>query len=120
MGVMYRLVDLIGFFKELQGKEHRFHQESLAIKLSITDRLIDENNRSITLQIQNGMIVNIDQEQYDVEVHMDISHLSSLIVGGTKFKTLYQWGLASVFDETYMETIHNLFRTEQPVCTKAF
>nr|WP_280524851.1 GNAT family N-acetyltransferase [Rummeliibacillus suwonensis] len=120
-GVMYRIINLKSFFEELKVKNHQFYNETLVIKFSIQDSFYPKNSKPIIVSFVKGEISDINLSQFDVEIKMDISNLSSLVMGVANFKTLVRLGLAELSNQHYMNSVHNLFTIDQkPICTKAF
>jgi hypothetical protein len=60
-------------------------------------------------------------DKYQVEIILDVSDFSSLIMGAIDFKTLFNFGLAEISDENYLDSIHRIFYTEhKPICITDF
>lgn len=58
---------------------------------------------------------------YDVKVDIDVSELSSLVMGSVNFRAMYDFSLIKISDESYVDTINKLFAVEhKPVCTTGF
>jgi predicted acetyltransferase len=91
------------------------------VKISIKDTLLPSNNGSTIILIQNGKSILAGNDRYEVEITLDISDFSSLIMGAIDFRTLFNFGLAEISDENYLDKIHRIFYTEQkPVCITDF
>ncbi|WP_194841332.1 GNAT family N-acetyltransferase [Salinibacillus xinjiangensis] len=120
LGVMYRVINIHGLVADLKAKGHRFNDKTINVKISLQDDLLKHNNDSITLAIQDGEIVNLNEKHADVEISMEIGDFSSLLMGAVDFKALHKTGLANITDDTFIETINQLFSQDKPICTKAF
>lgn len=119
VGIMYRVIDIKGIFKEL--KSHNFGNETCKLKLNINDSFIQNNNKSFFINFNNGMAEIIDNNNYEVEISMDISEFSSLLMGVVSFKNLHKYGLAEISNEDYISKINRIFfMDEKPICTTAF
>ncbi len=105
VGVMYRILDKKLFFEKLA--EHRFNPESIRVKFLVRDSFIPENEGPITVNFKAGKPVI--GEDYDVEVSLNIEHLSSLMMGVVDFRKLWTYGLLEVSDESYVEQLDKLF-----------
>ena len=57
---------------------------------------------------------------FDVEIQLEVSEFSSLVVGAINFKHLYEYGLASLSDESYVDSIARLFAAPKPICFTEF
>ncbi|WP_077622655.1 GNAT family N-acetyltransferase [Sediminibacillus massiliensis] len=121
-GVMYRIINVRGFFEELKEKNHRFNQVTISIKLMIYDDLCSENDQPFIVKFRDGEIVEITEEGFsDVELTMFIGEFSSLMMGADNFYSFVKWGLAKVSDESFVHKVNLLFLTSnKPVMTKAF
>ena len=123
VGIMYRVIDVKGVFDAL--KEHNFggHGTCCTVRFNIHDNFFKENSKDVTVQFDNGKAQVIGGTEYDVEVLMDISDFSSLIIGAVNFQSLYKYGLAkiSAFDESFVGVINQIFALGQkPMCTSRF
>ncbi|MFQ3544501.1 GNAT family N-acetyltransferase [Halobacillus rhizosphaerae] len=123
MGVMYRLINCRGFFKELKDKNHQFNPGvTLAIKLTIADDFYPDHARPFILDIQEGKIENIREDGlFEVEVKMNIAEFSSLVMGVESVYTYLRWGLMEISNEKYKCVLQTLFHKDcKPMNTKAF
>lgn len=119
VGVMYRVIDTPGIFKVLGG--HNFGGQSCRLKLSIADSFFPENAGSTIVRFENGTPRLSESGDHDVEVALDVSDFSSLLVGAVDFKSLYRYGLADISDPGYVDTVQKLFFTDaKPVCMTSF
>lgn len=120
VGVMYRIINTKGFFKELKDSNHQFKNIFLSIRLKITDKFYPSNNDVVVLEFIDGKIKEINGEGYDTEIEMNVSEFSSMVMGAVNFKTLYKWGIV-ISTPVYIDDVNQLFLTDdKPVCTKAF
>ncbi|MCW4014599.1 MAG: GNAT family N-acetyltransferase [Candidatus Bathyarchaeota archaeon] len=105
VGIMYRILDKERFFKQLA--DHSFNGESVRVKFDVSDTFVPENNGPITVHFIDGKPVL--GEGYDVEVSLNIEHLSSLMMGVVDFKKLWTYGLVKLSNEFYVEQLDRLF-----------
>lgn len=119
IGLMYRVTNVRGFLEE---QSHRnFGGQSINIKLTTLDSFDHENNRSIVVSFVNGMPYFDSTTEYDVEIKLEISDFSAMIMGVVPFNRLYQYGLVDVSNTKYIETLDLLFTSrEKPVCLSRF
>ncbi len=62
IGVMYRIINCLDFFKELKEKNHLFYPGiTLSVKLSINDDFYPINTLPFILYIGNGKIMDIKE-----------------------------------------------------------
>ncbi|WP_369436398.1 GNAT family N-acetyltransferase [Lysinibacillus fusiformis] len=119
IGLMYRIINVIGFFHEL--KTHNFNGSSLTFKLTVKDSLLTENNLSILIQAVDGHIEILDAGNYDVEMVIDIAELSSLVMGIVTMKELFMLGKVIVSNEQFIEVLNQFFFVyEKPICVTSF
>lgn len=119
VGLMYRIIDTAGVFNVL--KEHNFGGQTVNLKLTLTDTFLPENAGSTIVHVTGGKATVQPDGDYDVEVKMDISDFSSLLMGAIHFKALYHYGLAEISDHAYVNTLYKLFFTEEkPMCMTGF
>ncbi len=119
VGLMYRVVDTRGIFGLL--REHNFGGQNCRLKLSITDSFVPHNHGSTIVHFERGRPHVEEGGDFEVEVRLDISDFSSLLMGVISFQSLYRYGLADISDAQYVDTVNALFKAEQkPVCMTDF
>ncbi len=119
VGIMYRVVDVKGIFETL--KNHNFGNQNCKLKLNIRDTFLHENDGSYIIYIDDGTAEVKENDQYEVEVSLDISDFSSLLMGVIDFKSLYRYGQADISSTEYINVINKVFLTEEkPMCTTPF
>lgn len=118
-GIMYRIIDVETFFYEM--REHVFGRETCTIQLVVNDSFLPENEQTVILQVKDGYISVGETVPVDVEMELDISDLSSLLLGSVDAKSLYTFGRMKLSDPTKLDMLHRLFFPfERPVCMTAF
>jgi predicted acetyltransferase len=55
-----------------------------------------------------------------VEIQLDISDFSSLVMGCIDFKSLVRFGLVEISDTNYVSVLNKLFLADRPMCTTGF
>jgi predicted acetyltransferase len=119
IGMMYRIVNIKKLFKELSGTN--FNNESLILKITIDDNLVESNNKSHIIKFENGKPDYIEKGKYDVEIKLNISEFSSLIINSISFKSLVKYGLIEISDEKYLDKLDKMFKIEEsPECYTTF
>lgn len=120
LGIMYRVINTRKLFETLA--DHNFGGENCRLKLTLEDSFLPENAGSTILHFKNGLPrLSDNADDYEVEIKLDVSDFSSLVMGAVEFKTLYRYGLVSLSDSRYAATLNRLFRAEEkPVCTTPF
>ncbi|MEH7307623.1 sterol carrier protein domain-containing protein, partial [Neobacillus drentensis] len=113
------IIDIKGIFEEL--KHHNFNHINANVKLQITDTILPQNNGDLILHATEGRIKVMDHGDYDVNISLDISDFSSLLMGVVSFRELYLFGKAKLSNSSYLNAINSLFSTtEKPRCISAF
>ncbi len=120
IGIMYRVLDVKGIFRALTL--HNFNNQQCSVKINIHDSFLPENSGGTVVHFKNGRpFVFEEDDSYEVEITMDISDFSSLIIGAIEFKALHKYGLAQISDNHYIDIINRLFRAEEkPICLTSF
>ncbi len=119
VGLMYRVIHVGKVFEELSDRN--FGGCTVKLKLAIRDSFYPENNGSTIVHFRDGLPSVAAGDEFDLEVGMDISDFSSLLMGAVTFRSLYRYGLVDVSDPSRVEMLDRLFHAEEkPVCTTAF
>jgi predicted acetyltransferase len=119
VGLMYRVIDIRGFFNSLRG--HRFGERSMRMKLRISDDFIPENNVDLYLDSEQGFVQPARAGMVGVEVGMAAPEFSSLAVGAVRFRDLFRLGLAQISDTKHIEIVDSMFKTgTKPACLTRF
>ncbi len=118
VGLMLRLVDVPAMFDLLAERDWG---QSLSLRLTVDDSFLPENAGSTWLRFAGGRVTRLDKGSADVEVGLAVEHLSSLLAGVVSFRSLCDYGLATVSDPRYVSRIDRLFAVEQkPRCMTHF
>lgn len=119
VGLMYRIINVKGIFEELE--EHNFNHVNTRLKLDIKDTFLPQNNQKHILHVNDGWMKLVENGDYDLELSMDISDFSSLLMGVVTFKELYFFGKATLSHPDDWMKMNQLFAVlEKPRCITAF
>jgi predicted acetyltransferase len=119
VGICYRVINIPRSFE--QQKERNFGDANLIININISDNFYPQNNGPTIVQFNDGTPNILEAfSEFDVEISMDISDFSALIMGVIGFKKLYDYGLAEISDKLFLLRIDKLFQSSQPVCITRF
>jgi predicted acetyltransferase len=119
VGLMYRVIDIAGLFSHLVG--HRFGSESLRLRLNIVDSFVRENEGMFSLSFDQGKLISTEPGEEEVTIDLAIPDFSSMIVGAVRFGELYEYGLAQISDQSYLDVVDSLFKLEiKPACLTRF
>ncbi len=119
IGIMYRVINTKGIFRALM--HHNFNNQSCKLNIVLRDGFFKRNEGKTTVHFVKGKprLKNIDK--YDVEIRLDVSHFSSLIMGAVEFNILYDYGLAEISGDKYIDLVNRLFLPSQkPMTTTQF
>jgi predicted acetyltransferase len=124
VGLMYRIVDVPGIFDRLAERDLAVsvsRAQKCALRLTIADSFLPENAGSLLLELEDGRLRRVETGNHDIEVHLDIADLSSLLAGTVDFKSLQRYGLAELSDSGWVEVVDGIFAVPQkPMCTTSF
>ncbi|MDQ0157633.1 sterol carrier protein domain-containing protein [Robertmurraya andreesenii] len=119
VGLMYRIIDIEKFIEQLS--EHSFNHETVKLAINIIDSFVEKNSRRVVINFHEGKAAVIQEDKADVEITIDISDLSSLLMGAIRFQKLYQYGRVEVSKVEKVSEIDRLFSNmPKPLCTTAF
>lgn len=119
IGLMYRIINVNGFIRQLSHRH--FNAPDLKWKLTVTDTFFPNNQGEYLLQLKNGLLEMVGDGDYEVEVKMDISELSSLLMGIVKLKDLYLYSKVEISDTTFLNKLNSIFAAlDLPLCMTAF
>lgn len=110
IGIMYRIINTGALFTSL--RLHNFNNQTCRLRVIIEDDFLPVNAGSIILHFRNGR-VKTAARGYDVTIHMNIADFSSLVTGAVDFRHLWEYGLAKLSDNTFLDRVDDLFFTKQ-------
>ncbi|MHA1331740.1 MAG: sterol carrier protein domain-containing protein, partial [Candidatus Hodarchaeales archaeon] len=113
IGIMYRILNIKKLFSILE--KHNFNNQSIVLKMVISDSFVKENNGVWILQFKNGKL-SLDKSlsNYDLEVKIDIADFAPLIMGCVSFKKLVLYGLVRISSAKLIDQVDKLFYTPVP------
>ncbi|MBA4494200.1 enhanced intracellular survival protein Eis [Paenactinomyces guangxiensis] len=119
VGLMYRVINLKNLFSQLTLR--RFGNQSCTVNFKIRDSFLPENEKSCVVSFRDGFPRVMDHSEAEVEVDLDISDFSSLMMGSVSFKSLVGYGLVKLSDPACLSRLEQIFsKQEKPVCTTTF
>jgi predicted acetyltransferase len=122
LGLMYRVLDTRALFAALSAAD--FGSQTLRVKLTVRDSFLAENAGSVTIHFAEGrprVVDGVEASQHDVELALDVSELSSLVMGAVTVERLHMYGLAEVSDSGSLAALDRLFAVpRQPQCLTHF
>ncbi|MGP4081702.1 GNAT family N-acetyltransferase [Pseudalkalibacillus sp. R45] len=119
VGLMYRILDTEAFLKQVS--DHNFNNVTISLNVTVQDSFVPGNARKVHLHAQNGSLTFTDEKKADVEIKLDISDFSSVVMGVVPFEALYTYGKASISNTEYLHTVTDLFSArKKPICLNRF
>jgi len=119
VGLMYRVGDVPGLFRLLEGRN--WGGQTCRILLTIEDSFVPENAGPVLLHVTDGHLHLPDEGPHDVAVQMDIAEFSALVMGTVNLRSLYRYGLADVSDPAYVGVVDAVLAVpDKPICVTSF
>lgn len=119
LGLMYRIINLPEYFRLLAGRN--FGGETLRLKISVADSFFPETAGDTLVAFEGGVPRVLDKGACDVAIRLDIADLSALLMGVVSFRKLFEYRLAELSDQAYLNQVDRLFGAEQrPICLQRF
>jgi predicted acetyltransferase len=118
VGIMYRVVDVPRLFAVLA--DHDFGGQTIRLRLGVTDTFLPENSGATVVHFEGGHARLVAHDACDVELALDVSDLSSLVVGAVGLRSLVRYGRARISEPRHVETVARLFAAPRPLCWTDF
>ncbi|GAA0451071.1 GNAT family N-acetyltransferase [Alkalibacillus silvisoli] len=109
LGLMYRVINVKRFFSQLS--KHNFNNANHSIMFQVTDSMYPANAGDVTVKFTNGKPAVIQGAKADTTVKIDISDLTSLLLGVIDFNKLYLYDKVELSNEDHVEVINEIFYT---------
>lgn len=121
VGIMYRVIDLAGFFQAVAGHPFGGGYGSLTLAINLADSFLPEAAGSVTVRFQDGRPTVDPAAAPDARISLSVEQLSPLLMGSATFYGLLRYGLAEIDNPYYSEEVHRLFLSAaRPVCVTPF
>ena len=118
-GIMYRVIDTPRLFDVL--RDHDFGEVTTTLGITLSDSFLPENAGRYVLLVEDGRAALVEGVPAEVEIGLDVSEFSSLVVGAIDFARLHGYGLATISDAAAVPLVDRLFRAGQrPWCMTHF
>lgn len=119
VGLMYRIIHIEKFIENLG--ESLSHDETFNFAINIKDSFVEKNSKRVVIAFTEGKVAVSQGEEAEVEMTIEISDLSSLLMGAINFHKLYQYGRIKLSNEKRISQLVTLFSNRQkPVCITSF
>jgi predicted acetyltransferase len=118
VGLMYRITGLREFFAATNYRN--YNGQTLDLRLVVNDSFCPDNAGTYFLRFSAGHLRLMPELEQGIELTMDISDLSALIMGSVSLQSLYRLGRAQIAAE-YVSAVNEIWRMEQsPHCITTF
>ncbi|MGC5324307.1 GNAT family N-acetyltransferase [Brevibacillus sp. SYSU BS000544] len=119
-GIMYRLVNSQALWTSLSNVN--FGGITCKLRLNIRDSFLPVNSESTVIHFTDGRPrLAANPEDYEVELSLDITEFTALLLGIVPFTYFVRNGLVQISNPSYTDIITRLFHTvEKPICTTMF
>jgi predicted acetyltransferase len=91
--------------------------QTCRMKIFIRDSFYKDIEGGYIVHFENGHADLKLRGKHDVQISLDISDFSSLVLGVVDFESLYDYGLAEISDLKYLETVNRTFLSEKKPIT---
>ncbi|MFH1686269.1 MAG: GNAT family N-acetyltransferase [bacterium] len=120
LGIMYRVLNVEGLFAAMVGRD--FNGQTIRLGLHVRDTFLRANHGRRVVYFRRGKARPTAPDQpTDVEMQIDVADFSSLIIGAVRLRSLFDYGLVKLSDETLSAELDHLFRTDtKPACLTEF
>jgi predicted acetyltransferase len=119
VGLMHRVVDVPGIFAAMAERD--FGGQSCKLRINLQDTFFPRQAGSTVVHFEEGRAAVVPGGDYEVEMNLDVSEFSSLLMGAISFRKLYEYRLVDLPDPAYLNLLHRLFFVEtKPVCITRF
>jgi predicted acetyltransferase len=91
IGLMYRIVNVEMFLTKILSK-YELNCPDMEIALAIEDSFRNLNQKIYKINIRNNKLCLVDEQKSPIQINMNISEFSSLMVGSAKLGNLFNLG----------------------------
>lgn len=116
---MFRISNVAGLFADL--KAVNFNDRNITVGIHILDSFVPANQGRTVVQFIDGYSRVIDggSATPSVEMTIDVSNFSSLMVGAIDVAALHRMGLITLSDDSKLDELAKLFALgAKPLCTQ--
>jgi hypothetical protein len=101
--------------------ERNFGGQSGLVRINLQDTFYPQQSGSTVVHFENGRAAVVQDGDYEVEMSLDVSEFSSLLMGVISFRKLYEYNLVDLSDQSYLNLLERLFFAEtKPICITRF
>ncbi len=120
VGMMYRVLNVERLFELMANRD--FQGQTVRLGLTVNDSFLRANHGRRVIRFHKGKArLQKSDSPTQIEIKIDNSDFSSLIMGAVNFRSLYDFGLVTISNDKYLDRLDSLFRTSsKPFCTTQF
>lgn len=117
VGTMYKIFDIKEAFKQLSHRN--YNNSNMRVRFLVEDEIAKEEVETIVNFVDG--VANVDSKEFDVTMKIKKSDFSSLFLGCTSVKALYNLGLLEVDKEEFLNELDLAFyQNKKPACNTDF
>lgn len=117
VGAMYKIFNVKEGFKQLSHRD--YNNVNINVRFLIKDNMTEKTEEVIVNFVDGS--ANLNHTEYDVSMKIKRSDFSSLFLGCTSVKGLYNLGLLEIDKKEFLRNLDLLFyKNEKPVCYTDF
>ncbi len=121
IGLMYKIIDIKVFFSQLPSEHFNGITCELGLIIHDSFQFVDPQKWLLTIEKGSLKIEEYAENKPEIELEMDISDFSSLLMGSISVNKLYQYGKLKITKNECLNEVNKIFnRTPKPICTTAF
>jgi predicted acetyltransferase len=118
-GLMFRVINVAGIFEAMADRD--FNGRSCRVRINLTDSFFPQQAGSTVVHFENGRAAVVKGGDYEVEMSLDVSEFSSLLMGVISLRKLFDYNLVALSDPACLDLLHQLFIGEtKPICITRF
>ncbi|CEG26565.1 GNAT family N-acetyltransferase [Bacillus sp. B-jedd] len=119
VGLMYRVSSLDTIVDDFSGRN--FNDVSVSFSLRIKDSFLREEPAVHYFILMEGKLLKGKEGDSEFEITLDVSDLSSLLMGAVDAGKLYQFGKLKLSSPGYLGIVKKAFQAdERPICMTPF
>ncbi|MBU8933238.1 MAG: GNAT family N-acetyltransferase [candidate division Zixibacteria bacterium] len=117
VGIMYRVLSLPHLFEALTDRH--FDGDNQTIGFDLSDTFLPENDDRYNIVFEDGRARFDKTGSSQVDIALSVADFSSLIMGAVNFRSLIQYSLATISDNSQLDAIDRLFSVHRKPVTFA-
>ena len=119
VGLMYRMSSPETIADDFSGRN--FNDVSASFSLRVHDSFLQEEPAVLHFTLNEGILQEGKEGDSEFEITLDVSDLSSLLMGAVDAGKLYQYGKLTISSPAYLGVMKKAFQADiRPICMTPF